>query len=499
MTTCMAKNAPQFPAGETRHWALSGGYAPVHQEITATDLRVTGVIPDFLDGRYMRIGPNPIRVSDPAHYEVFLGTGMVHGLRIADGRAQWYRNRWVRSASVARTLGERWNGGPGHGGFDFAANTNVIRHAGRTLALAEAGVRPYELSDTLDTIGGFDFHGTLRGGYAALPKRDPKTGELHAISYSLLFGHTVRYTVAGVDGRIRRTVDIKLTSVPLMHDFSLTERYVVVYDQPVILDWTVAAKRPWSRLLARQLNRSGKRTVPELMANFLMAASAHVDIDPRIPFPFQFDQNQPARAGVLPRTGTAADIRWFDIPRCLVFHALNAYEEGDQIVLDVLRHPDLFTGPNADPTTHAVTLDRWTIDLVGGTVHEQRLDDHGQEFPRVDDRLVGRPYRYGYCVEYPINTDPPFTPGAQLLRHDVLTGSTQEVSFGDHSQAGEFVFVPRDDNASENDGVLMGFVYDAIDDRSELMLLDAGSLELIGAVHVPARVPHGFHGNWMPT
>src|SRR2546423_15398050 len=120
---------------------LAGNFGPVSEEVTAVDLPVTGTIPDFLSGRYLRNGPNPID-TDPATYHWFTGFGMVHGIELRDGKAQSYRNRWVRSADVAGALGEEWRGGPVHGGMGFAANTNVIGHAGRTFALLQAGARP---------------------------------------------------------------------------------------------------------------------------------------------------------------------------------------------------------------------------------------------------------------------------------------------------------------------------------------------------------------------
>ena len=191
----------------------------------------------------MRNGPNPIGAVDPATYHWFLGTGMVHGVRLRDGRAEWYRNRWVRSGEVADALGEERRPGPMHAGFDFAANTNVIGHAGRTFAIVEGGGRPYELTDELDTIGPCDFDGTLPGGYTAHPHLDPATGELHALSYFFGWGSTVQYSVLGADGRVRRTVDIDVGGSPMMHDFSLTTDHVVLYDLPVTFD---AAARPSS-------------------------------------------------------------------------------------------------------------------------------------------------------------------------------------------------------------------------------------------------------------
>src|SRR6201995_6117970 len=126
---------------------LEGSFAPVKEEITATDLPVTGQVPAGLCGRYRRNGPNPLGLDDP-NYHWFVGAGMVHGLRLRDGRAEWYRNRWVRSRQTAAALGEQWPGGPVHQGDDFAANTHVIRHAGRTLATVEAGAPDCQLRPT---------------------------------------------------------------------------------------------------------------------------------------------------------------------------------------------------------------------------------------------------------------------------------------------------------------------------------------------------------------
>ena len=155
---------------------LEGSFAPVHDEVSATELAVTGRLPEMLSGRYLRNGPNPVSVPDPTSYHWFTGDGMVHGVRLRDGRAEWYRNRWVRSASVADVLGEAPPPGEVHAGMDFAPNTNVIGHAGRTFAIVEAGARPYELTDELDTIGRCDFGGTLVGGYTAHPEAGPAHG-----------------------------------------------------------------------------------------------------------------------------------------------------------------------------------------------------------------------------------------------------------------------------------------------------------------------------------
>ncbi|MGU3497410.1 carotenoid oxygenase family protein [Mycobacterium sp. C31M] len=466
---------------------LAGNYAPVGEEITATELQITGTVPDFLDGRYLRTGPNPMGDPDPASYHWFLGDGMAHGLRLADGTAHWYRNRWVRSAAVSRALGEGWKPGGRGAGFDFAGNTNIIGHAGRTLVLTEAGVRPYELTEELDTVGGSDFYGTLAYGYTAHPKRDPDTGELHAVSYHPMRGNHIRYTVTGTDGRVRHAVDIRIGEQTMMHDFSLTERHVVIYDLPVVLDFGAGiGRKAMSRFVATH-------SAPDPVIRAIMRGSER-SRGGISGMPYRWAPEKPARIGVLSRDGAATDIRWFDVPQCYVFHPLNAYEDGDRLVLDVVAHPTVFaSGPKMfEPPT----LDRWTVDLATGRVRSERLDDHPQEFPRVDERLVGRRHRFGYSVGS-VPTPDGSVPQA-LLRHDLHTGATRRVIFADDGEPGEFVFVPRDATAAEDDGVVMGFVYHRATDRSDLVLLDGQTLETTAVVHLPCRVPHGFHGNWVP-
>ena len=439
---------------------LEGNYGPVTEEMTETELAVTGTLPMWLEGRYLRNGPNPIS-ADPATYHWFTGDGMVHGVRLRDGRAEWYRNRWVRSESVAAALGETWKGGPVHAGFDSAANTNVIGHAGRTFAIVEAGSRPYELTDELETIGVCDFDGTLPGGYTAHPKRDPATGELHAVSYFFGWGNKVQYSVIDRERRVRRTVDVELGASPMLHDMSLTERYAVIYDLPVTFDMDLAA--------------SGSS------------------------FPYAWDPDYQARIGLLPREGSAEDVRWFEVDQCYVFHPLNAYDDGDRVVLDVVRHPRMFDRNRLGPDEGRPTLDRWTVDLVAGKVLEERLDDRGQEFPRVDERLVSRRHRYGYSVAVVEDDEDRLDFGANaLLKHDLVAGTTRAREFR-NGAAGEFVMVPSSSEAAEDEGVLMGFVYDRTRDASDLVLLDAATMDDLASVHLPVRVPYGFHGNWVPA
>jgi carotenoid cleavage oxygenase len=439
---------------------LEGNYSPATEEVTVVDLPVTGSIPEHLHGRYVRNGPNPI-APDPDAYNWFVGTGMVHGVRLRDGRAEWYRNRWVRSGYVAETLGERAPGGAVLPDFDLAGNIGVIRHAGKTLVVTDHG-RPYELSEELDTVGACDFGGTLPGVYTGHPKRDPATGELHGVSWFAGWGNKAQYSVVGADGRVRRIVDVELTGQPMMHDFSLTENYVVLYDLPVTFD--------------------GERLARTRRPHSILALS--------------WDPDYPARVGVMPREGGADDVRWFDVEPCCVLHTLNAYEDGDRIVLDLTRWPKMFDANHDGPRDGPPRLDRWTVDLAAGKVIEGTLHERPQEFPRVDDRLLGRPHRFGYTVAY----DPADGYGQPrprgLLVHDHHKGEAELTSF-DGGMPTEFVFVPESPEAAEGQGVLIGYVYDPAGGTSDLVLLDAATRHTVARVHLPVRVPFGFHGNWL--
>ncbi|MGH3969158.1 MAG: carotenoid oxygenase family protein, partial [Mycobacterium sp.] len=353
---------------------LEGFLAPVATEVTATDLPVTGHIPEHLDGRYLRTGPNPAAEVDPATYHWFTGDAMVHGVALGGGQARWYRNRWVRTPHVCAALGEAAPTAisPRAGMLAGAPNTNVLAHAGQTLALVEAGVANYRLTEDLDTVGTCDFDGTLPGGYTAHPHREPKTGELHAVSYSFARGHSVQYSVIDTQGRARRTVDIAVTGSPMMHDFSLTDKYVVLYDLPVTFDPVpvLPVNMPrWLKSPARLVLQSlvGRVRVPSPIT-----AMINRDTRPAVGLPYAWNPNYPARIGVMPREGSNADVRWFDVEPCYVYHPLNAYSEtrdgAEILILDVVRYERMFDRDRRGPGDSRPTLDRWTINLTTGAV-----------------------------------------------------------------------------------------------------------------------------------
>ncbi|MFI1969880.1 9-cis-epoxycarotenoid dioxygenase [Streptomyces cinnamoneus] len=440
---------------------LAGNFAPVREELTAHDLPVTGTIPPELNGWYLRNGPNP---KDAASQHWFFGDGMVHGVRLEGGRATSYRNRWVRTATFthgARAYDEQ-------GKRDLTAgvaNTHVVRHAGRTLALVESSL-PYELDlrsgRELETVGPHDFAGRLARPMTAHPKTCPTTGELHFFGYGGLTPPYLTYHRADADGELTISRPIDVSAHTMMHDFHLTAGHVVFMDLPVVFDLDRA--------------RSGKGGMP-----------------------YGWDPGYGARLGVLRRDDPHGEVRWLPIEPCYVFHALNAHDErdadGERIVLHVIRYPHAFAGPHLGPSLPA--LWRWTIDLTRGVVVEEQVDDQPSEFPRMDDRLAGQAARFGHATVSELPDTGPAR--GELLRYDLETGSVARHVFGPGRTPSEAAFAPADDRPG-GPGWLLAYVHDAGTDRSDLVILDAEDLAAppVASIHLPQRVPYGFHGNWLP-
>jgi carotenoid cleavage dioxygenase len=218
------------------------------------------------------------------------------------------------------------------------------------------------------------------------------------------------------------------------------------------------------------------------------------------PMPFRWKPEYGARVGVMPRDGTNADVRWADVELCYVFHPLNAYDDGDRVVVDVTRHPEMFNHSRTGPwEEQAPTLDRWTIDPVAGKVIEERLDDRPNELPRVDPRLVGRRHRYGYAAQL-ATVDDETEDFAGLLKYDLDRGTTEVHDVGPGRHAAEGTFVPAGEAAGEDEGWVLSYVYDDTTDTSDLVIIDATDFAgaPIATVRLPQRVPYGFHGSWLP-
>ena len=425
----------------TTDFHLTGAFAPVHDELTAFDLPVTGALPPELTGWYLRNGPNPR--EDSAHW--FTGDGMVHGVRLENGRAAWYRNRWVRTESFDKPEATLYNADGTRNLHTSVANTHVVNHAGRTLALVESSL-PYEITSELETVGVYDFDGELADSMTAHPKICPVTGELHFFGYGSITSPHVSYYRADAAGKLVVKQPVEVPGLTMMHDFALTAGHVVFYDLPVVFD---------------------QASVGQGM-------------------PYRWDAGYGARLGVMRRDHPEAGVVWLEVEPCYVFHTLNAFDTPDgRIIVDVVRYDHMWWPGHEDVPG---SLWRWTIDLASGVVTEDRLDDRPGEFPRIDDRLAGSDARFGHVTQT----------GKQsfLRRYDLHRGTATEHVFAPGHIPGEAVFVP----AERGEGWLLTYVYDAADDRSDLIVLDAGNVAgaPVATVHLPQRVPAGFHGNWLP-
>lgn len=437
---------------------LEGNYAPVQEEVTAVDLPVIGELPAELNGRYLRNGPNPWNVADPSNYHWFVGAGMVHGVRLREGSADWYRNRYVGSRDLRAHRGQPDIPGRNWNDAGNGPNTSVGGFAGTTWAMVEAGGCPVELNYELETVGRNDFFGTLPGPFTAHPKADPDTGEMHAMVYALpeWLDH-VQYMVVAPDGKVRRTVDIPLDQIPMLHDMSLTQRYAAVFDFPCRLE-------------------------------IEMAMNGSV-------FPLRWQPGTGSRVGLLPREGEATDIVWIDVPECYAFHPMNAYDAPDgSVVIDLCVYDRMFDLDPRDPFESLSRLERWTLNPTTRTSSITVIDSATQEFPRHNGKLSAKPYRFGYAAG--VSTTAHEWP---TYKHDLQTGQRWAFDHGVGRSGGEAVFVGREGAIDEDDGWLMTLVHDIPNDTAELVVIDAQDFGrgYVAQVMLPQRIPYGFHGNWV--
>lgn len=442
---------------------LEGIHRPVDHELTIESLAVTGEIPAALDGLYARNGPNPLGAEHGPSHHWFLGDAMVHGVRLAGGRALWYRNRWVRSRKVSAALGED----PAPGQRDpraDTANTSIIGIGRRIFAIVEAGGHPVELSPELATIAHNPFDGTLTGPFSAHPHQDPETGLLHAIAYQGAPQGQAFHVV--VDGRARvfREERIAVSDGPSIHDCAITRRHILVFDLPVTF------------------------SMGRAIAGFR--------------FPYAWHPEHGSRVGVLGLEAPGESIRWCKLAEpAYVFHTVNAFEGADgRILADVVVHDSMFARSTMGPDSRRITLERWTIDPEAGSIGRAVVSDLPQEFPRIDERRTGRTYRHCWTVGVDIDGAVLGETGdSRLFAHDLETGARTTRDFGAGRVVGEFVHVPH--GPGELDGWLMGLVLDRATDTTDLVILDAADLTgpAVATVHIPARIPPGFHGNWIPA
>jgi len=435
-------------------WWSTANFAPVATETTEQRLRVIGRLPRHLDGLYVRNGTNAHPGTDSPHW--FIGDGMLHGVRLADGEARWYRNRWVRTQALTREGGLTGGGGP-PSLTDGYANVSVIHHAGRLLASGEVGL-PWELAPRdLSTIGVYDFAGRLTTSMTAHPKIDPETGQLHFFGYWFTPPY-LTYHVADAQGALVHSEPVDVPGPTMIHDFAITDRDVIFWDLPVVFD----------------LGR----------------------LDTGIPF--SWDPSYGARVGVMPLGGPASAIRWVDIEPCYVFHGVNAFRDGDDVVVDVCHHERMFDPGLTD--SGSLTLRRWRIATGGASLRfsdEVVEDRDAGELPTRDPRRVGRAHRFGYLLQSRGREENLAFEG--VAKQDFRRGTREVWRSGRHRHAGEFLFVP--DGPAEDDGHLLSYVHDDRRDAAALVVLDARDVAAgpVATVELPTRVPYGFHAAWVPA
>ena len=458
------------------HPNLRGGFAPLQMESDVNDLIIDGEVPKQLKGTFYRNGPNA-QYAPRGAYHMFGGDGMVHALRVEDGRVS-YRNRWVRTQRFEK---ERTAGRALFSSFnpmdvdesvqgmqtDGVANTNIIWHGGKLLVLEEAHA-PIELDpNTLQTKGVHTFGGRLLGPMTAHPKIDKETGEMFFFGYNAdgKISEHMTFSVVDANGLVSRSESFVAPYASMVHDFMVTKEHILFPIMP----------------LTGSLERA--------------FAGGPV---------YAWEPEKGVHIGVMPRTGSVKDLRWFHGAPSYVFHPMNTYTQGSKIISDVCEYPEaplfpLVDGSRGDPKKALAKMVRWTFDLdrESDEFQSEQLHDIVCEFPRFDERLTGMNYRYGYFAG---DTQPPEKVGGfnVIGAVDHKTNALDLYDVGEGCATGEPIFVPASITASEGEGFLLAHVYDANRDASHLAIMDAQNVAAgpLAKAYLDHRIPYGFHGNW---
>jgi carotenoid cleavage dioxygenase len=466
----------RLPPGDD-HPYRTGAWRPTFVEYDADDLEVVeGRLPSGLEGVYLRNTENPVMPAI-GRYHPFDGDGMLHAIRFAGGRAS-YRNRFVRTAGLAAELEagqplwagiiepparSQRDGWGARGRMKDASSTDVVVHAGRALTTFYQCGDAYQHDPlTLQNLGTASW--VPRWGVSAHPKVDEHTGELLWFSYSKEAPY-LRYGVLDAAGKLVHETPVPLPGPRLPHDMAFTERFAILNDFPVFWD-------------------------PTLLADGVHRARLYGSL--------------PSRFAILPRRGRADEVRWFEAAPTYVLHFINAFERGDEIVLDgffqrdPMPRPDPADGPWG-PLLKMVDMHamgcrpwRWRFNLRSGRTREEPLGDDCCEFPTIHPQFAGRHYRYMVTV----TARPGWFLFDGLQRHDLLTGATQRFRFPDGVYGSEAPIAPR--GSDEDDAWVVTFVSDVTRDRSECWVFDAAHLEdgPIARVALPARIASGTHACW---
>lgn len=467
------------------HPYRTGPWRPTSTEWSVTDCVVEGDLPDDLNGVYLRNTENPLHPSI-GRYHPFDGDGMIHAVEFGNGSAN-YRNRFTRTDGFEAELaagGPLWAGiaeppsrsvrEDGWGArtrMKDASSTDVVVHNGLALSSHYQCGDLYAMDPiTLEQRGKVDFDGWFPPeGISAHPKVDLRTGELLFFNYSKRAPY-LNYGVADADGRLAHYTPIDLPGPRLPHDMAFTENYAILNDCPLFWD-------------------------EDALKHDVHAVRFHDDL--------------PTRIGVVPRRGTNADIMWFEGSPTFVLHWINAFEDGHEVVLDGFYEtnpaPDMPTGLTTeqrmfrfiDNTALNPVPHRWRMNMKTGMLKEEFLSDRESEFGMINPARAARDYRYVYSA---LNKPGWFLFNG-LRRTDVKTGDIHDHFFGDDVFISESPMVPRPGATVEDDGYLVTFVTDMVEDRSYCAVLDASDIAAgpLAKVILPERISSGTHSYFMAT
>lgn len=461
------------------HPYLKGHHTPNRFEADMPDLFIEGDLPEDLNGVFFRNGAEALYEPVVQDYHWFDGDGMIYAFYFENGRVSM-KNRWVRTDKfkLEQDAGRRLFGLFGnpitsdplsHGTRYNTANTNIILHGGKLLALME-GAPPIEMdARTLETIGENHYGGVIDTSFCAHPKLDWHTGEMVSIGAMMqgpLGSKDVRYDVINRDGVITKTDYFEAPILGPMHTFFLTENWVIF---PFI---------PIESSVERAKN-GGPMTA--------------------------WLNDCTTKFGVMPRNGSCEEMKWFEMPARHMFHELNVWEEGDKIIADVAAADStaLFPDENGNQKTHAETqqsLRRWTFDMSGKTnsVKEEILCERDIQFPRPDDRFMTRKTSQSYSNSNVLSKDGRIDGMDSMIRFDTKTMKEDLYSFPPGTACGELVFAPKLGAKGEADGYAMGLVHRANARQTELCIFAAKDIAAgpIAKVIIPFQVPSGFHCNY---
>jgi carotenoid cleavage dioxygenase-like enzyme len=458
---------------------LNGAWTPQHEEVNAFDLEVIeGEIPADIDGIYLRNTENQLH-QPLGRYHPFDGDGMIHQIDFSGGKAS-YRNRWVRTRcfQANRMRAARFGAGlmdrtgtgkrPGfgaHGGLKDSSSTDIIVHAGKAVSTFYQCGEGYVLDpETLEQEGVASW--VPLNGISAHPKVDERTGELLFFNYSKHAPY-MHYGVVGPDGKLAHYVPVPLPGPRLPHDMMFTPNWSILCDFPLFWD---------EELLKRDV---------------------HVT---------RLHEGLPARFALIPRYGQPEGIRWFEADPTFVLHFINAYEEGDEVVLDGYFEEDPYPQPiegggeyahmmaYVDEHSFKPKLHRWRFNFADGTTREERLDDRILEFGMMNQRYLGLPYRYAYST----TSKPGWFLFNGFVKHDLHSGTSSEYILEEGRYGSEAPFAPRVGAEDEDDGYLVSFITDENRGASECILIDCKRFAdgPVCRIALPHKISSGTHAHW---